>query len=278
MLRRCGKLANAPLEPAVTGAAKTDLPTAPDPTESPDPAALPETEEAKTVEHTPVDEAPADPLVNLQTLTNHIEEELIALEALKLPKFLRPDVFVWPFLLLGGGLIGGLGIVIGWIPAAIVGVVAAVAAAIGARIALVGMARPTVAKHAVPLNKAIADATKLVEDNKDWIKNEYESKMRALDEKRVKSVREAEETMVRRIAEFQSRQEKQTAEADAAYPVKLEEIRKRHDAGITTIEEHYPPRIAAQKEKYEKDRRHSMSRTRKPRRPPSSSTTRPGAT
>ncbi len=57
------------------------------------------------------DESPprSDPLESLQALTTRIEEELIALEALKLPKFLRPDVFVWPFLLLGGAVIGGLG-------------------------------------------------------------------------------------------------------------------------------------------------------------------------
>jgi hypothetical protein len=253
VLKRCGKLADFPLETAATRAPRPTVATDDDAAGSPESAALPET----VVEVKAVDEASAaDPLVNLQTLTTHIEEELIALEALKLPKFLRPDVFVWPFLLLGASLIGGLGFVIGWIPAAIIGVIAAIAAAIGARMTLVGMAGPSVAKHAVPLKNAIADAAKLVEDNKDWIKNDFESKMRALDGKRVESVRDAEETMGRRIAEFQSRQEKQNAEADATYPVKLEQIRKRHDDGIKTVEEHYPPRIAAQKEKYEKDRRH----------------------
>ncbi len=76
----------------------------------------------------------------------------------------------------------------------------------------------------------------------------------ALDEKRVNAVRDAEENMSRRVAEFQSRQEKQTADADATYPVKLEEIRKRRDEGSKKVEEHYPPRIVALKEKYEKDR------------------------
>jgi len=252
VLKRCGRLATVPLETAAIAATEPAVaPPAPDvAAASPESADVPATEESKAVE-----EAPAtDPLVNLQALTTHIEEELIALEALKLPKFLRPDVFVWPFLLLGGGLIGGLGLVIGWTAAAVVGVVVAVAAAIGAYIALAGMARPGVAKHAVPLRKAIEDATKLVEDNKDWIKNEFDSKMRALDAKRVNSVREAEETMARRVAEFQSRAEKATAEADATYPVKLEEIRKRYEEGLKKVDEHYPPRIAAQKEKYEKDR------------------------
>ncbi len=104
---------------------------------------------------------------------------MIALAALKLPKFLRPDVFVWPFLLLGAAVIGGLGFATNnWTLAGIVGVIAAIAAAVGARIGLVSLAGPSVAKHAVPLRKAIEDATTLVEEKKDWIKNEFDSKMR----------------------------------------------------------------------------------------------------
>ena len=50
----------------------------------------------------------------------------MALESLRLPKFLRMDVFVWPFLLLGAGVVGGLGIAAsaGRRPAIVGGVVA----------------------------------------------------------------------------------------------------------------------------------------------------------
>ena len=108
----------------------------------------------------------------------------------------------------------------------------------------------------MPLRKAIAEADQLVEQNKDWVKNEFESKLkRARRRTRETKVRDAEETMARRVAEFQSRQQKQTEEADKVYPAKLEEIRRRHDEGLKKAEDHYPPRIAALKEKYEKDRR-----------------------
>ena len=99
-------------------------------------------------------------------------------------------MFVWPFLLLAGGLIAGLGLGtgIGWTPAAIVGVVAGLAAGIGAYIGLAKMARPGVVQHAVPLRKAIAEADQLVEQNKDWVKNEFESKLESLDEGPAKKV------------------------------------------------------------------------------------------
>ena len=45
-----------------------------------------------------------DPLSRLRIDLARIEEDLHALDALKLPKFLQPQNFVWPFLLLGGGV------------------------------------------------------------------------------------------------------------------------------------------------------------------------------
>ncbi len=61
--------------------------------------------------------------------------------------------------------------------------------------------------------------------------------------------------MTRRNTEFQQRHQKQTQEADTTYPARLDQIRLRRDDGLKKAEEHYPPRIAALKEKYESDRR-----------------------
>ena len=149
----------------------------------------------------------------------------------------------------------GLGTPVGWMPAAIVGVVAGLGAGIGAYIALAKMARPAVLKHAVPLKAAITEADQLVEQNKDWVKTSSRASSSELDEGRVKKVQDAEEEMARRVAEFQSRQQKQTEDADKLYPAKLEDIRRIHDEAMKKVEEQYPPRIAALKEKYEKDRR-----------------------
>ncbi len=198
-----------------------------------------------------------DPNVTLQNITARIDEELIALETLKLPKFLRTDVFIWPFLILGGLVAAGLGLgmSVGWTPAAIAGVVTAVVAGIGARIGLVSIARPAVAGHAAALRKALADGEQLLESNKDWVKNKFEGKIKELEKKRETTVREAEQTMARRFAEFQERHQVQTKEADTTFPAKLDQIRVRRDEGLKKAEEHYPPRITALKEKYESDRR-----------------------
>ena len=155
--------------------------------------------------------APSSPKTPLRWAPSHkicarIDEELVALEALKLPKFLRIDVFVWPFLLLAGGLIAGLGLGtgVGWTPAAIVGR--------GRRPGRGDRGLYWPGENGSPrrgaampcrLRKAIAEADQLVEQNKDWVKTEFESKLRELDKNRETKVRDAEEEMARRVAEFQ---------------------------------------------------------------------------
>ena len=135
VLNRCGRLA-ANLPEAVTPPA-SETPAAPAraaATDSAVPSASPDAADAaagarRAGRHHSAGRPPQDQCTR-------IDEELIALEALRLPKFLRIDVFVWPFLLLAVGLIAGLGLGtgVGWTPAAIVGVVAGLAAGIGAYI------------------------------------------------------------------------------------------------------------------------------------------------
>ena len=190
-------------------------------------------------------------------MNNRIDDDLVALAALKLPKFLRIDSFIWPFLFLGAAVAAGLGFgtPVGWTTAGIAGAVAALAAGIGARIGLNSLARPAVARHAVPLKKALAEAEQLVEREKDWVKIKFDGKIRELETKRETMVHDAGAAMARSIAEFQVRHQKQTEEADKTFPVRLEQIRVRRDEGLKKAEDHYPPRIVALKEKYEKDRR-----------------------
>ena len=65
----------------------------------------------------------------------------------------------------------------------------------GAYLGLSSTARPAVAKHSVPLKTALADAEQLLEQNKDWIKNEFDGKLKELEKKRESMVRDAEETL-----------------------------------------------------------------------------------
>jgi len=270
ILKRCGKLATAMPEPAAASPAETPPAITSSPAtgetgsssaaEAAGSSAAPEAAGSPAAVETskPAEEKADDnPLGSLRTIITRIDESAIALDALRLPKFLRIENFIWPFLILGGGVAValGMGTPVGWTTAAVAGVVVAVAAAVGARFGLVALARPTVARHAVPLRLALSDAEQLVEQNKDWIKNKFDGKIRELEKKRETTVREADETMTQRFAEFQQRHQKQTGEADTTYPARLEEIRLRRDDGLKKAEEHYPPRIVALKDKYEKDRR-----------------------
>ena len=148
--------------------------------------------------------------------------------ALKLPKFLKIDTFIWPWLLLGGAVAAGLGFGtgVGWTTAGIVGGVAAVASGVGAYLGLSSMARPSVAQaQPCRCGKRLADAEQLVEKEKDWIKNKFDGKLKELEKKRESMVREADELLARRSAEFQSRHQKQTEEADKTFPARLDQIR-----------------------------------------------------
>jgi DNA segregation ATPase FtsK/SpoIIIE, S-DNA-T family len=256
VLKRCGRLANAPLEavPAIDQAVGGSAPPA-EATAPADEAAASVPGEAGTeTAEPPVEKTP---LIELQGLRATIDDHLIGLVALKLPKFLRIDNFIWPWLLLGGVVAAGLGFgtPVGWTVAGIAGGVAAVASGVGAYLALSSMARPAVAKHSVPLKRALTEADQLIEQNKDWIKNKFDGKIKELDKKRETMVRDAEDLLGRRTAEFQSRHQKQTEEADKTFPARLDQIRVRRDEGLKKADEQFPPRIAALKEKYEKDRK-----------------------
>jgi hypothetical protein len=253
VLARCGRLgANLPDElPAGT----LEAVAAPVAAAVPEPVAAVNSDAPEGAEETPpVDTSPAGAV---RAICARIDEGIVGLEALKLPKFLRLDVFVWPFLLLTAAIVGGLGagLGVGWTAAAIVGGVVGLGSGIGAYIGLSKSARPAVVRHAVPLKMAVAEADKLVEQNKDWVKTEFETKLKELDANRLGKVRDAEEVMTRKVAEAQDRHKKQMEEADQVYPAKLELLKKIHDEGIKKVEDHFPPRIKALKDKYEKDRR-----------------------
>ncbi|MGO9922316.1 MAG: FtsK/SpoIIIE domain-containing protein [Isosphaeraceae bacterium] len=262
LLKQCGRLAKGSPEeeaPALAAAAAAPPPVATpaQPGETPgDDAGAPEAAEQP---------AEDNPLTHLRAGLTLIEHELIALDSLKLPRFLQMQVFVWPFLLLGGGVAGALGTQtsIGWTGAGIAGAVAALGSGIGAWIGLAGLARPRALRHAAPLRKAVTDAEQLIEQSKDWVKNEFETKLKEFERIRADKVREAEETMTRRVAEFQQRQQKAMQEADIEYPARLEAIQKKFEEALKKVEEHYPPRIVALKEKYEKDRRELDESNRK---------------
>ena len=144
LLKRCGRLALATPEEAEAILAAVAAARAAQAAAVPDSDATTEAEsptDAEGTSATPDQPAGDDPLSRLRIDLTHIEEELHALDALKLPKFLQPQNFVWPFLLLGGVVGGGSFAAIGPIGAGIAGGVAAIGAGVGSYLGLASKAR-----------------------------------------------------------------------------------------------------------------------------------------
>ncbi len=222
----------------------------------------------------PPNSPPEDnPLTHLRAGLTRIEDELIALDALKLPKFLQIQIFLWPFLLLGrrrrrraghsdvdrldrcrrrGGRRGHR-----W------------------RRSGPGSAWPrspgrSVLRHAVPLRKALADAEQLVEQNKDWVKNEFETQAQGVrGAAGQQGPRGRGDDGPRRRRGSSSAQQKPTQEADVKFPARLEQIRER--ATRTSRRSRSTTRLASPRSRRSTKRTaaSSTSRTGRPRRPPS---------
>src|SRR5258708_30111349 len=115
------------------------------------------------------------------------------------------------------------------------------------------MARPHVLRHAVPLKKSLESADQLVEQSKDWTKNEFDAKIKALEEGRTKKIQEAEVETGRRVAEAEERRQKLRQTADEKYPARLEQLKQRRNEDVKKTDEKYPPKIEALKKKYTED-------------------------
>src|SRR5208283_996830 len=198
---------------------------------------------------------PGEPsqVTSLQQAVKRADDELLALEKLKIPSFLEIQNFLWPFLMLGLLLIAGLGLAIGWIGGAIAGLIIAVAAAVGSRAGLTKLARPRVARHYFPLLRSLEDAEKLLVQTQDWIKTEFERRQREAEQIQEREIKKAEETLAHRTGEAEARQQRERQEADVKYPARMAELALKRDADLQHADEHYPPRIKALDVKFEQD-------------------------
>ncbi|APW58676.1 FtsK/SpoIIIE domain-containing protein [Paludisphaera borealis] len=246
VMDRCGKLAGPAPDPSTFLA--SEVTPEPEPVENYDDGEG--DGEGGAAEKPPVQ---TGRIAVLQELIKKADEELLALESLKLPNFLKISNFIWPFLLLGAVVGGGLGAVIGWPIGIGVGVVAAIAAAVGAHVALSKKAQAGVARHFHPLKHDLEEAERKLDETKDWVKTEFERRQKEADEKREDDYKKAEDKMKVRVAEADARQQKALAEADVVYPQRLADIRKRREEESQKCEATYPPRIQAHKEKFDAD-------------------------
>jgi hypothetical protein len=192
-------------------------------------------------------------VVTLQESVRHADEALVALHSLGLASFLQLQNFVWPFLLLGIVLTVALGLSVNWAIGAIVGIGLALAAGVGSYFGLAKLARPKVANHYFPLVRALEESERLLGQTEEWVKAEYERRLREVDQNRESEVKKAQDLLTRRLADAEGRQQRDRQEADAKYPARLAELVQRRDAEIKQADEHYPPRIKALDEKFQAD-------------------------
>jgi len=211
----------------------------------------------------PEPKGPPNKVELLQEVVRRIDEELLALEALKLPNFLKMSNFIWPFLLLGAAVGGGLATVAAPAIAAGAGVAVAVLVGAGAFVALKKKAQPAVSGPYHALKYRMEEGDRLAEEAREWIKVDTEERQKQADERREENYRAAEEKMQARVAEADRRVGEAAAQADVTYPQRLADIKQKRDDDLKKADAHYPPRIQALKEKIEREGAELQGRIRK---------------
>ncbi len=189
-------------------------------------------------------ELPAQPLEALHAFFEKIEDLRQPVEKLLLPKLLAPAVFVWPFLLLAGGLAFALHTSMGWGIGAGAGVVVALAVAAGAFFGLAGVARKQVAPVYPPLQNALAEAERLIEAAPAWAKSALDWEKQHVEEQRQKASDNADAKCAQSLAELDRRRDVALAEADATFPPKIQAVADRRAAALKEANELYPAQAA----------------------------------
>ncbi len=188
----------------------------------------------------------------LHEVVLRIDEELLGLESLKLPNFLKPSNFVWPFLLLGGvvGAAAALGAGLAPAIAAGAGVVVAIVAGAATFVALKKKAAPVVAAHYYPLKFRLEEGARLFEESGEWIKADAEERQKQAEQRRDEALKTAEEKAQARAAAAEEKARGALKEADVAFPNRLAALQQKRDEDLAKADAHYPPKIQARKDRH----------------------------
>ncbi|WP_422930534.1 FtsK/SpoIIIE domain-containing protein [Singulisphaera sp. PoT] len=197
----------------------------------------------------------SSPLSQLIDVLKKADEQLEPLNTLKLPKFLRPQQFIWPFVVLGAVLAGGLafGANLGLPIGAGAGVVIAIVVAVGIRSWLSGLARKHVQGLYPQFAYSLEEAERLIPQAQDWIKATFENQKIEIEQKRESDSNKAEEkfNVTSEVADERSAEEIKLA--DEKYPAMIKDIEKRRTEDIQKADDRYPKKIAELKEKLVND-------------------------
>jgi hypothetical protein len=190
-----------------------------------------------------------DPFPTLQALLVQAEEQLVPLVKLSLPRFLKLQQFVWPFLVLGLAAAYPAGVALGWKIGPTVDAAVVVATALGFWFWLASIARRQVGRLYPPFCKSLAEADLLALRCQQWVKASFEGAKAVIEQRREADTRAVDERLALATAEFEQRREQETRQADEKYPALLREIERRRTESLQQIDERYPRRLSELKER-----------------------------
>jgi hypothetical protein len=197
----------------------------------------------------------ADPVTDLQEHLKKADEQLAALSKLSLPKFLKPQNFIWPFLLAGLAaaypLVTQLGLTAGLVAEG----VAVVVLAVGVWFWLASLARKQVAPLFHPFQKTLAESEQLSEASKAWAKAAFEQKRAETEQRREDDTRKADRTQAQALTEIDERLSREGKEAEARYPAMMAELQRVREEALKQADEKYPARLAEARERFERESR-----------------------
>jgi len=241
----------APLPDAAT--APDPVPPAPAPAPASDGSGGPAPATAGEVAPPAVAVPQEDPLPLLLERIKQIEEQLVPLAKLGLPRFLKPQNFLAPLLVLALGAYYPLATVIGWIPAGIVCGVLTIALGVALRIWLAKVARRQVGRLYHPFCRTMAEADQLRDQTHVWAKANLERGKLEVQAHREQTVRAAEEKFARTMAEIEERRAQDTRTTDEKYPALQREIDARRDEALRQADDRYPHRLAELERRFERE-------------------------
>ncbi len=195
------------------------------------------------------------PIEALDAALVRIGEEVKPVDALFLPKFLAPQAFIWPFLLLAGGLayVFAETARLGWKVGPGIAAGLAIAAAVGAFIALAKVARKKVAHVQPALVATLDEAEALIPISKDWAKVALENTKNEVELKRQRDTAAAEELYTNTAADLDRKREKALAEVETIHPPKIKAALDRKTKALAEADTFFPNALNAIQERFKRD-------------------------
>ncbi|SIO05671.1 FtsK/SpoIIIE family protein [Singulisphaera sp. GP187] len=194
-----------------------------------------------------------NPLPELQERLKRAEEQLVPLMKLTLPKFLKLQQFVWPFLILGFAAAYPLGVTLGWATGLAVDAGAVIAIAVTFWFWLATVARRQVGRFYPPFRQTLDEAEAFALQAQSWVNAAFERHKAEVEARREHDTVAADEKFAKFTAESEQRRERETREAEEKYPPLLKDIEARHAETRQQADERYPRRLADLKERLERD-------------------------